>query len=369
MSRAGVAAITLDPKGGGVAAVSRLLWRIIEDHWGSDTRLFTLVDDARPARSLDSSTGARLRFGARLARAQAMRDCDWVFFTHLSVAKVQSFVPARICRPYAVFLHGIEAWRPLGQELEAVLKGAALRVANSAFTAERVQRMHPAIGEVLPCPLALSADKLSSRSTATELRWQLGQHAVVLVARMSASERYKGHEELIAAWPGVLARVPDARLVFVGEGDDVTRLTRQARALGIEPTVVFTGFVSEDELTAIYRHAAAFAMPSRGEGFGLVYLEAMAERLPCIGAIDDAASEIIVDGETGFLVRQSDREALTERLVRLLTDDSLRRQMGDAGYHRLHEQFTYAAFSQRVLSLIGSSLETADSAWPRDVAV
>jgi phosphatidyl-myo-inositol dimannoside synthase len=369
VSRAGLAAITLDRKGGGVAAVSRLLWRIIEDHWGSDGRLFTLVDDARPVRSLDSSTGARLRFGARLARAQALRECDWLFFTHLSVAKVQSFVPARICRPYAVFLHGIEAWRPLGQELESVLKGAALRVANSAFTARRIQRMHPTIGEVLPCPLALSADKLILEQAAVELRWQLGQHAVVLVARMSASERYKGHEELIAAWPGVLARVPDARLVFVGEGDDVTRLTRQARALGIEPTVVFTDFVSESELTALYRQAAVFAMPSRGEGFGLVYLEAMAERLPCIGATDDAAGEIIVDGETGFLVRQADREALTDRLVRLLRDESLRRQMGEAGHRRLHERFTYAAFSQRVLSLIESSLETADSVWGRDVAV
>ena len=369
MSRPGLAAITLDPKGGGVAAVSRLLWRIFEEHWGPDARLYTLVDEARPTGSLDSSTGARLRFGARLARAQALHECDWILYTHLSVAKVQSFVPAPIRRPYGVFLHGIEAWRPLPDELEAVLKGAALRVANSAFTAERVQSVHPGIGEVLPCLLALGNEKLWANCSNDQIAWELGDRAVILVARMSASERYKGHDQLIAAWPAVVARVPDARLVFVGEGDDVPRLKGLVRAAGIPPSVIFTGFVPEAALTALYRHAAVFAMPSRGEGFGLVYLEAMAERLPCIGAIEDAAGEVIVDGATGFLVPQSDREALTERLVRLLTDESLRRRMGDAGQRRVHDRFTYGAFSRRVLSIIGSHFEPADSSWRRDVAV
>lgn len=369
MSQPGLAAITLAPKGGGIAAVSRLLWGIFGRHWGADARLFTLLDDARPSRSLDSSIGARLRFGARLARAQALRECDWILYTHVSVAKVQSFVPAAIRRPYGVFVHGIEAWRPLPDELQAVLRGAALRVAISSFTARRLQALHPTIGEVLPCPLALPAEKISSTLPVERLDRDPGPRAVILVARMLASERYKGHDELMAAWPGVLARVPDARLVFAGEGDDVRRLKSEAKARGIESAVMFTGFVSEAQLTALYRRAAVFAMPSRGEGFGIVYLEAMAERLPCIGSLEDAASEVIVDGETGYLVRQDDREALTERLVRLLTDDSLRRQMGEAGHRRLHERFTYDVFSRRVLSLVGSSLETAASTWPRDVAV
>ena len=369
MSRPGLAAITLTPKGGGIAAVSRLLWGIFEQQWGSDARLFTLLDDARPSRSLDSSTAARLRFGARLARAQALRECDWILYTHLSVAKVQSFVPARIRRPYGVFVHGIEAWRPLPPELQLVLRGAAVRIAISRFTAHRLQTLHPTIGEVLPCPLALPQEKLSATRPVGRLECDPGPRAVVLVARMLASERYKGHDELMTAWPDVLARVPDARLVFAGEGDDVARLRGEAKARGIESSVIFTGFASEPQLTALYRRAAVFAMPSRGEGFGIVYLEAMAEQLPCIGSVEDAASEVIVDGETGFLVPQTDREALTDRLVRLLTDDSLRRQMGEAGHRRLHEQFTYAAFSRRVLSLIGSRLETADSSWRRDIAV
>lgn len=369
MSRPGLAAITLTPKGGGIAAVSRLLWGIFEQRWGSDARLFTLLDDARPSRSLDSSTGARLRFGARLARAQALRECDWILYTHLSVAKVQSFVPAPIRRPYGVFVHGIEAWRPLPDELQAVLRGAAVRVAISGFTAQRLQALHPTIGEVLTCPLALPPEKLSAKSRGEPLDRDPGPHAVILVARMLASERYKGHDELMAAWPGVLARVPDARLVFAGEGDDVMRLRSEAKARGIESSVMFTGFVCEAQLTALYRRAAVFAMPSRGEGFGIVYLEAMAERLPCVGSVEDAASEVIVDGETGYLVRQADREALTDRLVRLLTDAELRRQMGEAGHRRLHERFTYAAFSRRVLSLIGSHLEAEASIWGRDVAV
>jgi phosphatidylinositol alpha-1,6-mannosyltransferase len=171
-----------------------------------------------------------------------------------------------------------------------------------------------------------------------------------------ASERYKGHDELLAAWPAIRARVPDAQLVFVGDGDDIARLRGRAEELRIADAVVFTGFVSDDVLRGIYRRAAVFAMPSTGDGFGLVYLEAMAHRLPCIGSIHDAAGEIISNGETGFLVDQSDTSVIADRLIALLCDDSRRLQMGQSGYRRWREHFTYEQFARRMVDLIESTL-------------
>ena len=112
MSRPCLAAITLDSKGGGVATVSRLLWQVFRDRWGESCRLFTLVEGRGAAlRSLESSTAARLGFGTVLAREQMFGQCPWVFYSHLAVARVQQFVPPPVRRPYAIFLHGIEAWR------------------------------------------------------------------------------------------------------------------------------------------------------------------------------------------------------------------------------------------------------------------
>jgi phosphatidylinositol alpha-1,6-mannosyltransferase len=354
-----LAAITFDQKGGGVAAVARLLRQVFCERWGERCRSISLLDDGEHRQSLVSSTSARIRFGTRLARDQAVGTCAWTFYSHLSLGKVQAFVPALWRRPYAVFVHGVEVWGRLTPSQERVLKGAALRVANSNFTARRVADVHPEVGPVAECPLALAPEPaFEPDAVPASSAWPLGSRAVILVARMLASERYKGHDELLKIWPAVRARVPDARLVFVGDGDDVDRLKGKAATLGVADAVLFTGFVSAHELRTIYERAAVFAMPSCGEGFGMVYLEAMAHRLPCIGSIHDAATEVIDDGVTGFLLEQADGPALVERIVTLLTDESRRVEMGERGYQRLQERFTYERFSKEILHLIDANLQS-----------
>jgi phosphatidylinositol alpha-1,6-mannosyltransferase len=94
-------------------------------------------------------------------------------------------------------------------------------------------------------------------------------------------------------------------------------------------------------------------MPSRGEGFGLVYLEAMRAGVPCIGALDDAAGEVVVNGETGLLVRQSDRAALAGAIAALLGDPPRARAMGRAGQARYESHFTFDAFRDRLAAVLG----------------
>ena len=103
---------------------------------------------------------------------------------------------------------------------------------------------------------------------------------------------------------------------------------------------------------AVLRHAAVFAMPSRGEGFGLVYLQAMRAGIPCLGSRDDAAADVIVDGDTGLLVPHQDPEAIAGALARLLTDEAMRRRMGDAGRRRFESTFTYPRFRARLAGVL-----------------
>jgi phosphatidylinositol alpha-1,6-mannosyltransferase len=177
--------------------------------------------------------------------------------------------------------------------------------------------------------------------------------AVLIVGRMWSSERGKGHDALLAALPRVRERVPHAELWIVGSGDDAPRLESTARESGLTGAVRFFGGVSDRELGRLYRSAAVFAMPSRQEGFGLVYAEAMWHGLPCIGSTLDAAGEVISDGRTGLLVPYDAIEPLANAIVGLLSDRELAARMGSAAAAEARRRFTYPRFRIDLLRALG----------------
>jgi phosphatidylinositol alpha-1,6-mannosyltransferase len=149
-----------------------------------------------------------------------------------------------------------------------------------------------------------------------------------------------------------LAGIPEARLVVAGDGDDRARLQAKAAGLGMADRVLFTGFTSEATLMELYRRCAAFAMPSRGEGFGLVYLEAMRAGKPVLAARGSAAEEIVVDGTTGLLADPDDREELRDALGRLLGYPGEARRMGEAGFERWRRELGAERFRERLWPLL-----------------
>jgi phosphatidyl-myo-inositol dimannoside synthase len=354
--RGALAAATLTPAGDGIAYAARLLHRAMADLGGGDPALVELgVGGSDPV-----ALRTRVQFFARLARLQSLRRVNWVLFTHVGIARAQLRVPRKFRRPYGVFLHGIEAWSAtLDSERRAALREARVRIAISPHTARRVAAAHPDLPALETCLLSLLPDDEAPDRVPADARVDYGPHAVVIVGRMSSAERYKGHDQLLLAWPRVLAEIPDASLVVVGRGDDVERLRAKAAALGLGRTVHFPGFLPDAAVRAVLRHSAVFAMPSRGEGFGLVYLQAMRAGIPCLGSRDDAAADVIVDGETGLLVPRQDPEAIAGALARLLTDEPMRRRMGDAGRRRFENVFTYPRFRARLAGVLSRAFPAA----------
>ena len=356
--RGALGTATLAPAGDGIAYAARLLHRAMSDLGGKSPAVIELgATGAEPV-----TLRTRMQFMARLARLQSLRRVNWLLFTHVGIARAQLRVPKQWRRPYAVMLHGIEAWdATLDRERIAALHAARMRIAISPHTARRVAAAHPHLPPIETCLLALLPDEEHPDRVPGDTRVDFGPHSVVIVGRMSSTERYKGHDQLILAWPRVLAEVPDANLVMVGRGDDVERLHAKAAAVGVARNVHFTGFLPDVALRAVLRHTAAFAMPSRGEGFGLVYLQAMRAGIPCLGSRDDAAADVIVDGETGLLVPNQDPEAIAGALARLLTDEAMRRRMGDAGRRRFESTFTYPRFRARLASILARAFPAAPS--------
>lgn len=356
--RGAMGTATLAPAGDGIAYASRLLHRAMSDLGGQDPALIELGASGTEPVTLRT----RMQFLAKLARLQSMRRVNWLLFTHVGIARAQTRVPKQWRRPYAVMMHGIEAWNPtLDRERLQVLRDARVRIAISTHTARRVTAAHPSLAPIETCLLGLLPEGEHPDRIPGDTRVDFGPHAVVIVGRMSSTERYKGHDQLILAWPRVLAEVPDATLVMVGRGDDVERLHAKAAAVGVARSVHFTGFLPDAAVRAVLRHAAAFAMPSRGEGFGLVYLQAMRAGLPCIGSRDDAASDVIVDGETGLLVPEQEPDAIAGAVGRLLTDEAMRRRMGEAGHRRFEATFTYPRFRARLAGILARAFPDAAS--------
>jgi phosphatidylinositol alpha-1,6-mannosyltransferase len=324
-----------------------------------ESALAELAETFRVVSLFPESGGAptllrRSLFAARLMVAERNSEC--ALFNHVGVATGQAKLPQRVRRPYALFVHGPEVLDPeMSAGRQRALREATITLANSAHTAARVHEQHPDVRKPLVLPLALLPAHDGGRVDGA-LVASVTPRTIVIAGRMSAGERYKGHDDLLEAWPTVLARRPDARLAIVGQGDDAKRLEAKSVALGLSGSVRFTGYVSDSTLDAMLARAAAFALPSRGEGFGLAYLRAMRAALPCIAGADDGAREVVEDGVTGLLVPQGDREALGQAVIVMLGDTVRRRMMGEAGKERFERHFTYDRFVARLDEVMRDAL-------------
>ena len=144
---------------------------------------------------------------------------------------------------------------------------------------------------------------------------------VLCVAHQYARKRIK---DLIAAFPLVLAQLPEARLVVIGDGPEHGALREQVAELGVGSSVQLLGALASDqEVRAWYRRASIFCLPSIQEGFGIVFLEAMASGLPVVSTTATAIPEVVPDGRAGLLVPPRDPPALAAAMVALLRDAEL----------------------------------------------
>jgi phosphatidylinositol alpha-1,6-mannosyltransferase len=343
--------VGLSPRGGGIATAGRLLLRTVRDFAEErdvELRLLTLGHRDEVPHGVDGQgfEGDRRALARAVWKAQFAEGFRHQVYDFLGVARIQGILPRAFAARYLLYVHGIEVWRPLAGARRRALASAAVRLANSSHTVERLRVHNPGAPLVTPLHLAMqdaSADDDGSQAPDEQLLARLGEGFVLIVGRMEG-DRYKGHEDLLAALALLAPAHPELRLVIVGDGKDRGRLEARASELGVADRAVFTGFVDAATLSAIYRRSAVFAMPSDGEGFGLVYLEAMRAAKPCVALAGSAAAEIIVDSKTGLLIEPG-VQSLECALEELLRDPAASAAMGAAGRERWHQAFRPELFA------------------------
>ncbi len=141
---------------------------------------------------------------------------------------------------------------------------------------------------------------------------------ILTICRLSASEGYKGYDQILRALPAVRRLVPETHYVLGGRGDDLPRIRQLVAELGLETAVTLAGFVPDADLVAFYQSCDVFAMPSRNEGFGIVFLEALACGRPVLAGDRDGSVDALLDGELGVLVDPEDTAAIAAALADLL---------------------------------------------------
>jgi phosphatidylinositol alpha-1,6-mannosyltransferase len=336
----------------GISEMTRQWVRIVESRIGCDAGAVEVwsLDDHRQPSSLGAGSTFRTARGGRVRLASfALTDGVMgatetiVVVMHLHLLPVALPLVWRGARLVTVLM-GIEAWTPLDVLQKAAIRRAWKVVAISAHTAERFRTANPWIAET-PITICHPGVPPGPPVTAGPIE---GPYALI-VGRMNARERYKGHDTLIELWPAVRRTVPDAQLIVVGEGDDAPRLRRKAAETC--DAITFLGRVDERTLVALYGNATFFVMPSVDEGFGLVYLEAMRASTPCIAA-RGAAEEIISDGHDGLVVTTGDNDELLAAMAHLFLDKSACMRMGAAAARRVSTQFDMVAVARRVCAAL-----------------
>jgi glycosyltransferase involved in cell wall biosynthesis len=242
-----------------------------------------------------------------IARAARSQRPQLLLSTHPNFAPLQVLHQRLTGSPSWCSAHGIEVWRLRRGPKRWALGRLQRLLPVSQFTEARLQHQ---LGAGCPplglLPNSFDQTRFSPGARSPQLLQRYGLHPeqplIFTLSRLCQDDAYKNIHRLIEALPGLLPRWPDLRLMIAGEGDDKPRLQALADQMGLGQQVIFCGRIAEQELVQHHRLATVFALPSTGEGFGIVFLEALGCGRPVLAGNRDGSADSLGDGRFGLLV-------------------------------------------------------------------
>jgi glycosyltransferase involved in cell wall biosynthesis len=302
----------------------------------------------------NSAKIGRVKMALALLRYLLQKRPQRVFCGHIKLAGLIQTFCQLLGIPYTVLTYGKEVWEPLKNSERRALASAAKIWTISRYSRDQAcaaNGIDPKKVQMLPC--AIDGNKFTPGDKAPELMEKYGlNNAKVLmtVARLWSGDIYKGVDVTIRALPQIIQVFPEVKYLVIGRGDDQPRLAQLAEDLGVSDRVIFAGFVPTEALMLHYRLADAYIMPSQ-EGFGIVYLEAMACGVPVLSGDDDGSADPLQDGKLGWRVPHRNPDAVAAACIEILQGND---QRCDGKW--LREQaiaiFGIEAFQQRLQQML-----------------
>ncbi len=232
---------------------------------------------------------------------------DLVFCGHMHLSPLAAWIAQRHHAALVCQAHGLEVWTRPGTVRRRAMESADIILCVSRDTRARVLNWIDLPAErIRVAPNTVGED--FTPGDRTEARRRLGltsQKVVLSVSRLDPGQRHKGQDRIIKLLPWLTAQGLDVVYLIAGEGNDVSRLRAMAEGLGLADRVRFVGRATQAELPELYRAADLFALPSTGDGFGIVFLEAMACGTPALALAAGGSADAMADGELGILTNEA----------------------------------------------------------------
>lgn len=246
-----------------------------------------------------------------------------VITTHLNFTVAAYWLKRLTGIPYWAVAHGVEAWDIQRPALKTALHYADRIIAVSTYTRDRLlkeQNLDPNKISILPNTFDPHRFKIGTKPAYLLERYKLEpeQPIILTVNRLCSSESYKGYDKILGALPQIRQAIPNVHYIIVGKGDDRPRLEQLIHQRQLQDCVTLAGFIPDPELCDYYNLCDVFAMPSKLEGFGIVYLEALACGKPTLGGNQDGAIDALCHGELGALVDPDHVGAIAQTLIQIL---------------------------------------------------
>jgi glycosyltransferase involved in cell wall biosynthesis len=264
-----------------------------------------------------------LAFASQLIAFGLWQRPQLIFSTHLNFSVAAYRLKQLTGISYWVVAHGIEAWNIQNSVVKMALHHADLILAVSGYTRDRLlkeQNLDP--NKVVILPNTFDSNRFQPAPKPSYLleryRLKAEQPVILTVARLAETEQYKGYDKILQAMPHIRQIIPDVHYVIVGKGNDTARIEQLIAQLGLQNCVTLAGFVPDEQLCDYYNLCDVFAMPSKGEGFGIVYLEALACGKPVLAGNQDGAIDALCHGELGALVNPDNIEEIAQTLIQIL---------------------------------------------------
>ncbi len=315
--------------------------RIVEDHYQLPPKITYLT----------TANGHKIKFiYSTLCTVFSNPLFDVVICGHINLLPIAFLIQLKTHSLVYLVIHGIDAWQPNPSFWVNRLVGridGLISVSN--LTKKRFiswSKLNALPTYIFPCTVDTGRFTLGTKKKELVYRYGLENKRLILtLARLEAKERYKGFDVILEILPSLLNKIANVVYMIAGDGSDRPRLLRKTQDLGLTNHVIFTGYLPEAEKVDHYHLADVYAMPSMGEGFGIVFLEAMACGLPVVGSLWDGGREALRDGMLGKLVDPGNPSEVEHAIIESLKIKERRVPKG-------LDYFTYPKFEQRCHGLL-----------------
>jgi glycosyltransferase involved in cell wall biosynthesis len=288
---------------------------------------------------------------------------DFIISNHINLLK-PCFLFFPILKLFAIkygfVAYGIDVWN-LNRLEKLIVRNADIILPISNYTKTKILQQSLIKGEIILFPPTFDENFFSPAPKDPFLidKYNLkGQKILLTVCRMEKSERYKGYDRVISVLPFVLKEVPNTKYLIVGEGSDKGRVSDLIKKLNLNDNVILCGFVESERLPSYYNLCDVFIMPSTGEGFGIVFLEALACGKPVICGNRDGSIDAVLGGEIGFPIDPTCEAALKDTIVKILKNEITDKRL-DSEYLRrkVIEHYGQKKFKERTEFFVDKMIE------------